>query len=166
MPDNMHPLSISPLCHCCLLLYVQAYIFTFKIWFSSLSLFLPYIRTSTRLKWNCGNFANMCFLACLDPNDILILIVAAVCGKLFLWRAKLQTFLRHSIVATHTHGIHVRERGDKSEFANMLKRNKVSINPQPTYTKSFDEWIFVDVGDYHHCHKWSEFNWKICVFAF
>ena len=81
----------------------------------------------------------MCFLACLDPNDILILIVAAVCGKLFFCLAKLQTFLRHSIVATHTHGIHVRERGDKSEFANMLKRNKVSINPQPTYTESFDE---------------------------
>lgn len=40
VPDNMHPLSISPLCYCCLLFYVQADIFTFKIWFSSLSLSL------------------------------------------------------------------------------------------------------------------------------
>lgn len=127
-----------------------------------ISLSTPYIRTSTSLKWNCGNFANMCSLACLDRSDILIVVVvAAMCGKLFLWRAKLQTFLRHSIGARHTHGIHVREIGDKSEFANMLKRNKVSI------TKSFDEClsmseiIIIAINEVSSIERFvfSHFNW-------
>lgn len=161
VPDNMHPLSISPLCYCCLLFYVQADIFTFKIWFSSLSLSLstPYIRTSTSLKWNCGNFANMCSLACLDRSDILIVVVAAMCGKLLLWRAKLQTFLRHSIGARHTW--YTCTIGDKSEFANMLKRNKVSI------TKSFDEClsmseiIIIAINEVSSIERFvfSHFNW-------